>query len=93
MRVFRPWIVASVAGTTLGILLLSLTSESQIEQSSYIEAAPRAAVYDPRAETSLSADPFAPAASLAAPPDAPAPSAAAVDPLLQSATPEALNTP
>lgn len=87
MRILRPWLVASAAGLSIGILLLAMTPEPQAEVNSYAESAPRAAVYDPRVETSLSVDPFAPAPSLAAPPDVP-PSA---NPAAETASPVLLD--
>lgn len=71
-RICRPWLVASAAGLVIGALLLRFSAQPRGDASnSFIEAMPRAAVYDRRVETSLSTDPFAPAPTLAAPPDEP----------------------
>ncbi len=55
MRVFRPWVVASVAGAAFGALLLTLPPPSETE-SFYPEFAPRAAMSDARAESPARAD-------------------------------------
>lgn len=87
-RIFRPWLVASSAGLLMGVSLLALFPEPQAEPYGYTEAAPRAAVFDPRGETTLSQDPFAPAPSLAAPPDAPTAMPVAAAPTDASGAPE-----
>lgn len=70
-RILRPWLVASAAGLSIGTFLLSFSSASPPDDSSYTETSPRAAMHGPGAPASFIPDPFAPAASLAAPPEAP----------------------
>lgn len=92
-RIFRPWLIASAAGALIGTTLLQLSSDGASEVQSYAESAPRAAVQDLREETSLSNDPFAPAASLAAPPDTPILTPASAESPLALPAPEAAPAP
>ncbi len=74
MRLFRPWLVATLGGLTIGASLLSFDSAGLA--NSYPESAPHAAVYD------------APAFPLPARPDAPieAADAAGRSPAAESAS-------
>ena len=67
LRIFRPWIVATVGGGAFGVLLLALSPQPLAEENGYAEFAPRAAVYDAPSTAGLVPDPFAPAPSLSAP--------------------------
>jgi hypothetical protein len=51
MRIFRPWLVATVSGLALGKLLLSVSPQNAWDEFEYLESMPRAAVYDSRDES------------------------------------------
>ena len=67
LRVFRPWVVGSAGGASLGVLLLSVSPAPIAEENGYVEFAPRAAVYDQPSSAGSVPDPFAPATSLSGP--------------------------
>ncbi len=63
LRVFRPWLVATVFGLALGMLLLSVAPRSSWDEYEYLQSMPRAAVYDARDEGPARGDP-SPAAAV-----------------------------
>jgi hypothetical protein len=64
LRIFRPWLVATVSGLALGKLLLSVSPQNAWEEFDYLESMPRAAVYDARDDGAAGSDASPAATSL-----------------------------